>query len=234
MEKFKKTVLSLNVIGPMGDDSQEFRVGTKNGKTVYVQVGTVLIKDDGAGVLYINDDKVYTSETINNIAEDILRASKDYTNQTVETITSFEVVIVDKLPEAGEKGYIYFVPKDNSGGESSNGYNEWIYINDKWEEIGDTNFDLSDYYTSEEVDRLFLKKTGGTISGDVQISGDLQVKTIKTGDATIVLSTDPETQKTTITITGGTIYLAGDVNVNGTIYQKSGDIIQYSQDGETN
>lgn len=236
MKEIKKSVLSLNVLGPMGDDKQEFKVGTNDDKTVLVQIGTVLLKDDGTGVLYLNGDEMYTSETINKIAADVLSAAKEYTNETVETITSFEVVIVDELPEVGEKGYIYFVPKhpDSSGDSSSEsaGYYEWIYINGKWEEVGDTDFDIADYYTSVEIDELFFKKSGGTISGDVSIAGDLNVKTIKVGNATITLSVDSSTEETTVTITGGTIYLTGDVNVSGTIYQTSGDIIQYSSSNE--
>lgn len=225
-EKLKKTVWALNILGPEGDDLQEFKVGTNDYKTVSVQVGTVLLNDDGTGKLRLNGGELYISDIINQIAADVLAASKEYTNESISTISSFDILIVEELPTVGKKGCIYFVPN------TSGGYSEWIYSDSKWNKVGDTNFDLSDYYTSKQVDELFFKKEGGTISGDVYIEGDLTTKTIKYGDATIVLSLDGTTGKTNINITGGTIYLSGDIKVSGNIYQKDGDIIQYETESE--
>lgn len=230
MSDIKKPVFSLNVVGPMGDDTQEFQVGQNTEGTVSVKIGTVILRD-GKGALFINGKGTYTSDEIDKIATDTYSHAKNYTDEAISTITSFEIKIVDQLPEVGEKGYLYFVPKnaDSSGdsSEESTGYYEWIYVDGNWEEVGDTDFDIADYYTSAEIDQMFMPKAGGTFTGDVTVQGDITAQKIKLGNATITLYVDPNTQETTITINGGTIYLTGDVNVNGTIYQTNGDIIQY-------
>lgn len=52
-------------------------------------------------------------------------------------------VVVDELPTVGEEGTIYLVPKSTS--KTDNVYNEYMYIEDEWELIGDTQADLTDY-----------------------------------------------------------------------------------------
>jgi hypothetical protein len=46
------------------------------------------------------------------------------------------------------------VLKDN--GAENNIYDEYMYINDKWELIGSTSVDLSDYYNKDEIDEQVL------------------------------------------------------------------------------
>lgn len=58
----------------------------------------------------------------------------------------FEVVA--SLPASGANNIIYLVPKP----APATGYKEWIWINNNaWEEIGDTDVDLSNYYTKAET-----------------------------------------------------------------------------------
>ena len=55
--------------------------------------------------------------------------------------TRFEVVTT--RPEVGETGVIYLVPASNSTTE--NLYEEWVWVDDKWEQIGSTGLNLSNY-----------------------------------------------------------------------------------------
>lgn len=57
--------------------------------------------------------------------------------------SNMHYVVVEELPTTGEEGYIYLVPKATSG--TNNYYDEYMYINEDWEKIGDTEIDLSDY-----------------------------------------------------------------------------------------
>ena len=59
-------------------------------------------------------------------------------------------IVYDALPETGESGIIYLVPKD---GEAPDIYNEyvWITATQTFELIGSTQVDLSDYATKEEL-----------------------------------------------------------------------------------
>ena len=61
-----------------------------------------------------------------------------------------QVEAVDVLPtENIRENVIYLVPNGSSG---ENYYDECMYINGKWEVIGTTEIDLSNYYTKEEID----------------------------------------------------------------------------------
>lgn len=54
-------------------------------------------------------------------------------------------VVVQELPTTGEEGIIYLVPKSTS--KTNNIYDEYMYISNNWELIGDTEADLSNYQT---------------------------------------------------------------------------------------
>lgn len=59
--------------------------------------------------------------------------------------------IVATLPtENIDENTIYLVIKETQ--EEGDIYDEYMYINNKWELIGNTNTDLSDYYTKSEID----------------------------------------------------------------------------------
>lgn len=90
--------------------------------------------------------------------------SKAYTDQEVGKILSFDIEIVETLPQDPSNHTIYLVPKTLA--QPENGYFEYIYINNKQELIGDTEIDLSDYYKKGEVDQL-LQDTKEEIVDDL-------------------------------------------------------------------
>ena len=69
-----------------------------------------------------------------------------------------KAVVVDTLPETGEEGILYLVPEQSSAG--TNNFKEYIWLSDenKYEELGYTDIDLSDYYTKEEIDSSLSQK----------------------------------------------------------------------------
>ena len=81
--------------------------------------------------------------------------------QTIGNITSFEIDVVDSLPETGTKGHIYFVPKTAT--DTQNIYDEYIWVVKEsasaFEKIGDTKID-TDALKSEtlaEVSTNYIK-----------------------------------------------------------------------------
>lgn len=96
----------------------------------------------------LNNDKDFVSRT------EVLEAISNSQHMTKE--------IVDELPAVGESFVMYLVP---SGGSTPNIYEEWLWINDEWEKIGDTatEVDLSGYMkktdmvaiTNAEIDNIF-------------------------------------------------------------------------------
>lgn len=55
----------------------------------------------------------------------------------------------EELPSSPDTNTIYMKPKD--GVSESNVYEEWMYINGSWEQLGDSSVDLSDYVTSGQL-----------------------------------------------------------------------------------
>lgn len=78
---------------------------------------------------------------------------------------ALKYLVVDELPQVGEDNTIYLVPKSTS--KTNNYYDEYMYIENEWELIGDTEIDLSNYAQKNEV----LTKTNTTAftpTGDYQ------------------------------------------------------------------
>lgn len=81
-------------------------------------------------------------------------------NAAMAGITGIDFKIVTSLPSTGVKGTIYLL---SNGGSDKNSYDEYVYINSKWEKIGTTDIDLSNYYntsnftalTNSEIDTIF-------------------------------------------------------------------------------
>lgn len=71
--------------------------------------------------------------------------TKTEVNDIISSQTHIELKVVDALPATGEDNTIYLV-KDTTT------YKQYIYTEGAWVEIGDTEVDLSDYYTKAQVD----------------------------------------------------------------------------------
>lgn len=65
----------------------------------------------------------------------------------ISGITGISFEIVQTLPATGDAGTIYLVPNSGSG---TNIYDEYVYVNNSWEQIGTTAADFTDvaYYDS--------------------------------------------------------------------------------------
>lgn len=74
-----------------------------------------------------------------------------------------KIKILDNLPESGEEMVLYFIKSEKE--EETNIYEEYMWVNNKWELIGTTKIDLSDYWsksdlvalTTEEIDAILAE-----------------------------------------------------------------------------
>lgn len=113
----------------------------------------------------IYDERSY--ETLyRKIKEYFYRKSELYSKTQIDSMLSsaLKFTIVQSLPEVGENGTIYLVPKDVPSQDDV--YDEYIWtstqgqIQQHYEHIGSTQIDLSNYYTKSEVDSLLNGKQG--------------------------------------------------------------------------
>ena len=68
----------------------------------------------------------------------------------------FDVQVVQELPATGDAHTLYFVPSADP--QTQNIYDEYLYTNNAWEQVGSTAVDLSDYYNKTQVDTLLDDK----------------------------------------------------------------------------
>lgn len=95
----------------------------------------------------------------------------------IGNINSFDMAVVQALPTQDINTHtIYLVPKT---GETNDVYDEYVYINNNWEMVGNTQIDLSnyvqktDYATSSDAGVVKINNTG--TSGLAMQNGELKI-----------------------------------------------------------
>lgn len=109
---------------------------------------------------------------------------KDYISQKINSavgnITSFRFEIVTELPQTGEVGVVYL--KALAEQESSNLYEEFIWVDGSYEFIGTNEIDLSNYYTKEDTNKLVedsaytLPTASATELGGIKVGNNLTIE----------------------------------------------------------
>lgn len=101
----------------------------------------------------------HTSDTVIHVTQDdkdlwnaTLQNAKDYAKKLFDGVTSFTIEIVDTLPTENIKSMtIYFMR--NGRDNESDYYEEYMYVNDKWEIIGSTFVNLAPYVLKEDFEK---------------------------------------------------------------------------------
>ena len=144
----------------------------------------------------------------------------------VDSITSFEILIVDRLPSTGESHIIYFVPNSDEASDAL--YEEFIWINrgGYFEKIGMSKADLTDYYTKSEANEAFVSKSDAVTAVTYDTTNNVFTKTI--GDTTSEIVSASTilgllTKSQIISLLGFTpakLYYSSGNNEDGAITQK--------------
>lgn len=85
-------------------------------------------------VNYYNKNETYTQAEIKAL---------------IEAVKTINMEIVPAKPDEPKSNIIYLIPNGKAG---NNIYDEYVYVNNKWELIGSTDIDLSNYYNKAEID----------------------------------------------------------------------------------
>ena len=95
--------------------------------------------------------------TVQAPTENMNPATKKYVDDAIGGITGVEFRVVEAPPTTGEAGVIYLVAHTHG---TQDIYDEYIWVTDKFEKIGNTDIDLSGYVTtqalSDEIKKLIL------------------------------------------------------------------------------
>lgn len=184
---------------------------TVNGKALSSNI-TLTASDVGALASNGTAAKATADADGNNIA------STYATKSDVTAIPKFNVAVMTALPSSNiSTSTIYLIKDTNSG--TNNVYTEYLYVNNKWEIIGTTMTDLTNY--SKKADTIkALSISGKTIT---YTKGDGTSDTLTTEDNSVNQVKSTSTSACPVLINGN-----GNSNVNGQVYYNSAVTVQPS------
>ncbi len=99
-----------------------------------------------------------------------------------DALVGFTTIVVNVLPTTGKSSTMYLLPSDEST-ESNNIYDEYIWVNNKFEKIGSTKttIDLSEYVKQTEMNTQLANKAN--VSHTHSISNVTNLQTTLNGKA---------------------------------------------------
>lgn len=129
---------------------------------------------------------------------------------------NLRIEVVTKLPSTGEVNVIYLVKKV---GKNPDVHDEYIYVENTWEKIGNTEVDLSNYYTKEQVyskSEVYTKTEVDNIKNDIEsnIPTIPNVETGMTGVGNVITSieVDAINKHKVIATKGTSVYSKAEID----------------------
>ena len=183
-ERYKTAKATL--AGVLIGDGTGGAVKSVNGKT-----GDVTLTPEDVGAL---SDEIKVPSKVSELENDEnFMSAEEVVKKINEAIANvagglkFEIVdTIEDLPTwCDDSSTIYLVPSEKT--ESNQYYNEYLWMNGRWEKLGDTRVNLAPYYTELEVDNLLFnleKKIPTKTSQLYNDSGFVKASEIENGEAT--------------------------------------------------
>lgn len=117
------------------------------GENIRIQGNVISAKDTtytaGDGI------EITNANVINNLIDISNYYNKTEIQDLLNAMGNLRMQIVEQLPAAGASNVIYLVKRPNI-----NIYDQWIYQNYAWANIGDTSVDLTQFYTKTQMDTI--------------------------------------------------------------------------------
>ena len=147
--------LYLNIASEDGANSYQVHVGNyiavKHLNDYYKKTEIDSKLGGKSNVGHNHDERYYTETEIDAKVNNI--------NSQINSLIGFTATIVNSLPSTGEVGVMY-LKLNTSASVESNIYDEYIWVNNKFEKIGstETTVDLSGYVTQTEMNTQLANK----------------------------------------------------------------------------
>lgn len=157
------------------------------------------------------NDTGFITNTVGNLLNYYLKSetyNKTETNNLISNLSSIDVQIVETLPTTGISTSTIYLIKI---GTTTN-YDQWMYIDNVWANIGSTVIDLSNYYNKTEVDTLLnnkvdkiagrgLSQENYTTTEKTKLSG-LNNYTLPTATPSVLGGVKPDNSTTFVDVNG--------------------------------
>lgn len=166
--------LYLNIASEDGANSYQVHVGNyiavKHLNDYYKKTEIDSKLGGKSNVGHNHDERYYTETEIDAKVNNI--------NSQINSLIGFTATIVNSLPSTGEVGVMY-LKLNTSASVEGNIYDEYIWVNNKFEKIGstETTVDLSGYVTQTEMNTQLANKAKinhGHLSRDIKIDADVE------------------------------------------------------------
>lgn len=166
--------LYLNIASEDGANSYQVHVGNyiavKHLNDYYKKTEIDSKLGGKSNVGHNHDERYYTETEIDAKVNNI--------NSQINSLIGFTATIVNSLPSTGEIGVMY-LKLNTSASVEGNIYDEYIWVNNKFEKIGstETTVDLSGYVTQTEMNTQLANKANinhGHLSRDIEINPDVE------------------------------------------------------------
>jgi hypothetical protein len=110
----------------------------------------------------------------------------------ISNLANLRIEVVNELPSTGETNVIYLVKKT---GTNPDVHDEYVYVEGNWEKIGNTEVDLSNYYTKDQVytkSETYSQEEVGTLITEIEgkIPTIPNVETSMSGVGNVITSID--------------------------------------------
>jgi hypothetical protein len=166
--------LYLNIASEDGANSYQVHVGNyiavKHLNDYYKKTEIDSKLGGKSNVGHNHDERYYTETEIDAKVNNI--------NSQINSLIGFTATIVTSLPSTGEVGVMY-LKLNTSASVEGNIYDEYIWVNNKFEKIGstETTVDLSGYVTQTEMNTQLANKANinhSHLSRDIEINPDVE------------------------------------------------------------
>lgn len=143
-------------------NAQQYIQGIRNSRdalaSILIASGFPVTEDDKLQDLIdmfdtIPLNRIGDPDNLTTVHKETLVAAINELDANIKSLSLLDIEVVEELPtEDISDTTIYLVPK--SGSQQRNIYEEWLHVNARWEKIGDTDVDLSNYATLTDLSNL--------------------------------------------------------------------------------
>lgn len=134
----------------------------------------------------------------------------------ISNLANLRIEVVNELPSTGETNVIYLVKK---AGTNPDVHDEYVYVEGNWEKIGNTEVDLSNYYTKDQVytkSETYSQEEVGTliteIEGKIPTIPNVEISMSGTGNVITSIDVDASNKHKIAAVKGISVYSESEID----------------------
>jgi hypothetical protein len=134
----------------------------------------------------------------------------------ISNLANLRIEVLNELPLTGETNVIYLVKK---AGTNPDVHDEYVYVEGNWEKIGNTEVDLSNYYTKDQVytkSETYSQEEVGTliteIEGKIPTIPNVEISMSGTGNVITSIDVDASNKHKIAAVKGISVYSESEID----------------------